>query len=352
MQICAADKVIIPDLSFSLKKGELVALLGPEKSGKTTVLRAIAGLLPITQGKIVLKGEHISAPDYRLPPHKRSCSIIYKQPSLFEHMSIQENIALTVRQLSRRNQKLVVKQMLNLVDLPQQKNIYPQDLSPENLQRAALATALAPEPTLLLWDEPFSQLGVEHRLEFAQEVHEILQEERVTTLITSTDEHDAYAVAEQAGVINEGELQQWDTPYNLYHTPKTRFVAQFVGRGVLLKSLIHDNNTVISELGMLKLDESQTDNVGVHFDILVRPDDIIHSPRGPQKATVVGKAFLGAQTLYSLELSSGDRILALFSSHVDLGLGKSLAFKVEMDHLIAFPKTSRTAIELGAAHSI
>jgi iron(III) transport system ATP-binding protein len=214
---------------------------------------------------------------------------------------------------------------------------YPDEMSGGQQQRVALARALAPRPELLLLDEPFSNLDVELRDRLSLEVRDIIRASGATAILVTHDQHEAFAVADEIGILQEGSIQQWDSAYNLYHRPANRFVADFVGQGVFLPATALSPRELEIELGVLKGDAPQ---VGRTVEVLLRPDEVVHDDASPTQAEVVHKAFRGADILYTLRLASGRKVLALVPSHHNHALGERIGIRLDVDHVVAFqPET-------------
>jgi iron(III) transport system ATP-binding protein len=187
-------------------------------------------------------------------------------------------------------------------------------------------------------DEPFSNLDVDLRERLGQEVRDILKKERISAILVTHDQREAFAIADEIGVMNEGRIQQWDSAYNLYHRPANRFVADFIGEGVLIAGRMEEENKVITELGVFCGNLPADCRTGCEVDVLLRPDDIQHDDSSPHHATVAAKAFRCADILYTLKLPSGQKILSLVPSHHDHELGSEIGIRLEVDHLVAFKK--------------
>ena len=207
---------------------------------------------------------------------------------------------------------------------------------------------MAPKPELILLDEPFSNLDVDLRERLSLEVREILKREGMTAILVTHDQNEAFAMADEIGVMHEGRIQQWDTPYRLYHEPANRFVADFVGQGVFLPGQVLSAHEVEVELGALHsalpLECSQGciscgRDCGV--EVLLRPDDIIHDDRSAMQAEVTHKAFRGADILYTLRLASGAQVLSLVPSHHNHALGERIGIRLDVDHVVAFKTETR-----------
>ena len=334
---------IVHGLSFSLNRGDIACLLGPSGCGKTTVLRAIAGFEPVTGGRIELGGREISRKGHTAAPETRQVGVVFQDYALFPHLTVAGNVGFGLRRLDAAARRARVDELLDLVGLGAQADKYPHELSGGQQQRIALARALAPRPDLLLLDEPFSNLDVDLRERLALEVRDILKELGTTAVLVTHDQHEAFAIADQIGVMHEGLIVQWDNAYNLYHRPADRFVADFIGQGVFTPGTVDlQNQRVRIELGSLPLwrgvDVCATDerDAGV-VDVLLRADDVIHDDASPMRAEVVRKAFRGAEFLYTLKLPSGQTLLALVPSHHDHAIGEKIGIRLGADHVVTFP---------------
>jgi iron(III) transport system ATP-binding protein len=328
---------VIASLSFHVNRGEIVSLLGPSGCGKTTALRTIAGFEPIDAGEILISQRQVSAPGMTVPPEQRSIGMVFQDYALFPHLTITENIAFGLRKKPAIDRKVQVEHLLDATGLAGMGGRYPHELSGGQQQRVALARALAPRPTLLLMDEPFSNLDVELRERLSVEVRDLLKSEGISGILVTHDQHEAFAVSDKVGVMHHGRILQWDTPYNLYHEPNSRFVADFIGQGRFIAGVVRTPEVFETELGMLHGNRSCTQPVGTTVEILIRPDDLIPDENGEIEAMVKDKAFKGAEILYTLELPTGTRLLSLFPSHHDHHLGDPVRVRMEAEHLICFP---------------
>ncbi|MGH8806503.1 MAG: ABC transporter ATP-binding protein [Noviherbaspirillum sp.] len=334
---------IVHGLSFALVRGEIGCLLGPSGCGKTTVLRAIAGFESLLGGRIALGGRELSHVGYTAPPETRQVGIVFQDYALFPHLSVWDNIGFGLRKLPSSERKARIEKLLSLVGLASHARQYPHELSGGQQQRVALARALAPQPDLLLLDEPFSNLDVDLRERLALEVRDILKELGTTAVLVTHDQHEAFAIADQIGVMHDGEIVQWDSAYNLYHRPANRFVADFIGQGVFTPGVVDlPNRQVNIELGSLPLwhgvDACATsDRDATQVDVLLRADDVIHDDASPLQAEVVRKAFRGAEFLYTLRLPSGQKLLALVPSHHDHAIGEKIGIRLGAEHVVTFP---------------
>jgi iron(III) transport system ATP-binding protein len=218
------------------------------------------------------------------------------------------------------------------VHLAEELDKYPHEISGGQQQRVALARALAPRPELLLLDEPFSNLDVDLRERLSLELREIIKASGATAVLVTHDQQEAFAIADQVGILHDGRIQQWDSAYNLYHRPANRFVADFIGQGVFLPARELDGGGLEIELGTLQGGSSD----GKPVEVLLRPDDVVHDDAAPTQAEVVHKAFRGAEILYTLKLASGRKVLALVPSHHNHALGERIGIRLDVDHVVAF----------------
>ena len=334
---------IISDLSFTLPEGAIGCLLGPSGCGKTTALRCISGFEAIQTGEIRIGGEVVSRLSWMLAAEKRRVGMVFQDYALFPHLTVAANVGFGLRGESPAARATRIAELLVLVGLAKHAEQYPHQLSGGQQQRVALARALAPRPRLILMDEPFSNLDVELRERLSLEVRDILRREATTALIVTHDQNEAFALADWVGVMHEGRIQQWDTPYNLYHEPANRFVADFVGQGALVTGEVINDHLVEIELGVLnghipvECDSGCEECVrSCHVDVLLRPDDIVHDDDSLLLAEVENKAFRGAEFLYTLKLPSGQRALSLVPSHHNHAIGEKIGIKLAVDHVVAF----------------
>lgn len=330
-------QLVVKDLSLTLQCGEIGCLLGASGCGKTTVLRTIAGFEPLLDGVIRIAGQTVSSSEFSLPPAKRKIGMVFQDYALFPHLTIFDNVAFGLRDLEKTEQLRRANEALTLVGLSNEHNKYPHEISGGQQQRVALARALAPQPQLLLMDEPFSNLDVALRERLSLEVRDILKQYGTTALFVTHNQHEAFAVADRIGVMHNGEILQWDTAHQLYHQPKNPKIAEFVGEGTLINGIVHTTNQVKTGLGLLSgiIDRPQPKNTAVQ--LLIRPEDVIHDDLSPVKAKVLRRSFRGASILYQLCLEGGEQVQALVPSHCDHQPGEMIGIQPDVRHLVLFP---------------
>ena len=338
LDVSYGEHRVLEQISFTLEPGDIGCMLGPSGCGKTTVLRAIAGFEPALSGRILIDHVEVSSPNYCLPPEKRNIGMVFQDFGLFPNMSVAENIEFGLRGWKPKAQHARVQELLAMIGMPAYGKAYPHQLSGGQQQRVALARAMAPQPGILLMDEPFSNMDIELREQLAREVRNILKQENITAILVTHDQHEAFAIADHICVINEGRIEQQDTGYNLYHQPENRFVADFIGQGVIMPAEIVGAYTVKTELGVITGDVEVAGKIGDTVDVLIRPDDVIHDDEAGDTAVVVEKAFRGADFLYFLRVDSGSEVLCLAPSHHNHKINERIGIRLNVDHLVVFDR--------------
>ena len=329
-------RTALDGLSFALAEGEIGCLLGPSGCGKTTALRCIAGLETLDGGAILARGRMLGAPGVHVPPHERGIGLVFQDHALFPHLTARGNVEFGLRPLARHERRARAAAMLELVGLADCADAYPAQLSGGQQQRVAVARALAPRPSTLLLDEPFSSLDVALRERLVGELRTLLKSLGATALVVTHDQQDAFALADRVGLLRDGRLEQWGTPYDLYHRPVSRFAAEFVGQASFLPACCGGSGLLQTELGPLH-EGHQGSACGGEVDVLLRPDDVVHDDAAPLRARIVERVFRGAEFLYTLELPSGRRVLSLVPSHHDHRVGELIGLRLDTDHVVTFP---------------
>lgn len=345
----------VDGVSFTLQAGEIGVFIGPSGCGKTTLLRAVAGLERAQSGTINLAGQIVSSRAQHVPPETRRIGMVFQDFALFPHLNVANNVAFGLSHLNASQRDSRVGEVLGLVGLDTSRKRFPHELSGGQQQRVALARALAPKPRLLLLDEPFSSLDVDLRERLAHEVRGILKAAGATALFVTHDQLEAFAIGDRIGVMHEGHLHQWEDAYALYHRPATRFVADFIGHGVFAKARIqqHDGEVVVhTALGdFTDVQECPLPDAypGGLCDVLLRADDIVHDDDAPVKAKILRKAFRGSEFLYTLQLKTGETLVAHVPSHHNHALGEWIGIRALLDHVVTFPREADSAADAPAS---
>ena len=329
---------VLQGFGFDLEAGEIACLLGHSGCGKTTALRAVAGFEQPERGRIALQGRTLSDGRLFVPPHLRRIGMVFQDYALFPHLNVADNIAFGLSGHSAEARKARVAELLALIGLPDYGGHYPHQLSGGQQQRVALARALAPKPELVLLDEPFSNLDADLRARLSKEVRSLLKQENTSALLVTHDQQEAFAMADKIGIMADGRLQQWDTPYNLYHNPATPAIAGFIGQGVLLRGQMSGSHCVRLALGEFCGVVPHHCQSCREVDVLLRPDDVVHDDNSPVSAEVLDKDFKGSYFIYTLKLDSGETVLAHVPSHHNHPIGSRIGIRLELEHLIAFAR--------------
>jgi iron(III) transport system ATP-binding protein len=333
---CAYDvgRPAVRDIAFAAHEGEILCLLGPSGCGKTTILRAIAGFEPVQTGQIFLSGQLVSSPEHLTPTEHRHVGMVFQEYALFPHLRVQENIAFGLRCLSRSERKMRVQDMLRLVGLEGFERRYPHELSGGQQQRVALARALVQHPVLLLLDEPFSNLDPDMAGRMRQELHDLLRRTKTTTILVTHDHDEAFAMADRIAVLNQGRLEQFDTPETIYHMPETPFVADFVGQADFIPGTV-SNGMVQTELG--EFPNTLDCEEGSSVVVMIRPDDIHLMEEKNSDARISARQFRGSENWYSITLPSGQVVHCSEGSTTVLAVGTAVRLSVVATHSVVFP---------------
>ena len=288
--------------------------------------------------RVLADGRVLTAPGVQLPPHERRIGMVFQDHALFPHLDVLANVAFGLHDQPAAERRARALELIDAVGLAGLAARRPHELSGGQQQRVALARALAPGPQLLLLDEPLSSLDAELRRQLGAELRQILKRYGTTALLVTHDQQEAFAIADEVGVMREGRIEQWATPYDLYHRPATRFVAEFVGSGTFVVGRCRADGTIDTALGAASALHAADCpcTPGSTVDLLLRPDDVVHDDASATTAEVLAKAFRGADFLYTLRLADGTQVLSLVPSHHDHHIGERIGVRLETDHVVAF----------------
>ena len=335
---------VLNGLSLSLEPGRIGCLLGKSGCGKTTLLRCIAGFEKPSAGRIVIDGEVHSAPQKHTPPERRPVGMMFQDFALLPHLTVIENVAFGLHDQPRDERTRRARRMLSLVSMADFTTRMPHELSGGQQQRVALARSLVRQPKLLLMDEPFSSLDATLRRQLGQEVRAVLRELEMTALFVTHDQQEAFALADDIGVMRGGRLLQWDSAYDVYHRPRSREVAEFVGGGGWLAGTVTADGRIATTIGEFPAAPRQSLAAGTAVDVLLRPDDVVHDDAAALHARVLAKEFRGASFLYELELSGGTRLQSVVPSHHNHPVDSEIGIVLDTEHMVVFPAEERERI--------
>lgn len=309
------DVAAVDSVSLDVGPSELVALVGPSGCGKSTLLRMIAGLIPVESGHIEMGGTTVDDGHRSLPPEQRRVGLVFQEHALFPHLTVAKNVGFGVR-TTTRERSVRVGEMLDLVGLGGYGERFPHELSGGERQRVALARALAPDPALMLLDEPFASLDPNLRAQVRSDVVEVLSSTATPAVFVTHDQAEALAVGDRIAVMRSGHVLQMDDPDAVFHRPASRFVAAFMGEA--------DFMTVGALRTALGSDDDGLGNVEADRTVMVRPDDIGFTADAEGGARVVSAEFRGSSWCYTLELASGETVRSTRSHIAPVAVGTTV----------------------------
>ena len=322
-------------LSLTLQPGNILCLLGPSGCGKTTTLRAIAGFEKISAGTIKLQDQILASTSVHVPPEQRRVGMVFQEYALFPHMCVEDNVAFGLYRWSSADQLSRVQTLLELVGLQGLQHRFPHELSGGQQQRVAIARALAPQPLLLLLDEPFSNLDPEMTVKMRKELYRVLRQTQTTAILVTHDHEEAFAMADQVAVMQNGVLVQCDTPETIYQQPSCSFVAEFIGQANTISGVIH-NGHIETEIGTFpNLSNFQP---GSQVLVMIRPNDIQFAPSESGSGKIESRQFQGSQTLYTIRLASGQLIHCCMLPIPVYNIDTRVNITVTTSHTILFPQ--------------
>ena len=399
LELCDLQKhygteTVVDHLSLSVNSGEILTLLGPSGCGKTTTLRLIAGLEAVDGGIVRLNGKNVTGSSF-VPPEQRGVGVVFQEFALFPHLTARENVAFGLTDHSSAETDHRVDELLELVDLPDQSESYPDELSGGQQQRVALARSLAPEPDILLLDEPFSNLDVDLRVAMREEVRRILKEAGVTAISVTHDQEEALSISDRVAVMSDGHIEQVGRPEAVFQHPESRFVASFLGYASFIPGYV-SGDVVQTEVGTVPREQIHglaSEYNQTRIDLLVRPDDVSVCQSNPDRndrqtrdhgnmtadgagahaqftnttkttsspisgttadeyadtqineygcGEVVARRYLGPTFLYEVELETGESVQCMHNHDEDIPESGVVDIEINADHELAwFPREQR-----------
>ena len=336
-------KTKVKNASFAIEnEGETLCILGPSGIGKTTILRTIAGLENIEKGSIKLNGKLISSKDKHVEPEDRNVSLAFQDNSLFPHYTVEKNILLGAeRNKIKKKKKLTFREIIDLLDISKILKKYPHEISAGEAQRASLARSLLTQPDLLLLDEPLSNVDQSFKEEIQVRLKKILSKLKITTIIVTHDSYEAFYLGHKCAIILDGQIKQFDDPYNVYHFPNSVEVVNFLNRGILIPAKVTGENSLESEdLGTINGNFIKHYPKGSNVQLLLQPEDLEHDDKSNLKLEVVDRKFRGTNFIYTLKTSSDLLIPVFVHSHHEHQHEADEKFGIKrpihIDHIVCF----------------
>ncbi len=330
------DKNAVNSLSMSVDSGEIFVLLGSSGCGKTTTLRLISGLEDLDAGYIYINGKEVSNATQSLAPENRKIGMVFQDYALFPHMNVEDNVGYGLNKGSEHDK--TIRETIRITNLHGLEKRMPYQLSGGEQQRVALARALATNPSVLLLDEPFSNLDAQLRASVRQETKDIIKSIGIATVLVTHSQEEALMMGDKIGVMNQGRIEQIDNPHDIFHKPKSEFVANFMGTCDFIPSRI-ENGLIHTEVGSAEVNlKDQTIN---HVMAMVRPDDFQIQSCANGNAMVLDKTFQGAFYIYKVLLESGQKVHVLGPHINNLELNQKVNIEFAPGHSISYMDADR-----------
>lgn len=330
-----AQQQVVKNLSFSLSAGRILALLGPSGCGKTTTLRLIAGFEKLDSGRIEIDRQEVANGRSHIPTEKRRIGMVFQDYAIFPHLSVGDNVGFGLPR--RASSKQTIEELLDFVGLHGLRKKMPHELSGGQQQRVALARALALEPAVLLLDEPFSNLDAALRKSVRQEVRHLLKQRGATAIFVTHDQEEAMFLGDDIGVMNNGRLEQLATPETIFHQPRTRFVAEFMGDTDFLTGTVTSQG-IETPLGILPCASDEPDGTAV--ELAIRPDDITLTASANGQGRILQRQFIGIAYLYDVQLADGSILRSWEPHERQLSEGTAVQITIPSPHTLPiFPKS-------------
>ncbi len=322
----------VNNVSLTLQQGDILGLLGPSGCGKTTLLRMIAGFENLLAGTIEIGGKIVCDRSISVPAEQRDIGIVFQDYALFPHLNVAENVAFGLKNASKQRIQKRIHEVLELVNLQGLEQRYPYELSGGQQQRVALARALAPQPQLMLLDEPLSNLDIQVRLRLREEIRDILKAAGTSAIFVTHDQEEALAISDLVGVMRQGHLEQIGTPEEIYTHPASRFVAEFVTQANFLPAR-RQGNIWETEVGNFELPVNPSNDTG---EIMIRQEGLRLEPATDSAVFIHSRRFLGREYLYCLKTASGKEIHARTIADIPLPIGARVQLSVPNDTIQVF----------------
>lgn len=332
---------VLDRISLDLQSGEILGLLGPSGCGKTTLLRLIAGFESLNSGTLELAGVVIATVNQSIVPEKRNIGMVFQDYALFPHLTIAQNVAFGLQKTTRKRFKsdqiqALTQESIDRVGLSGLASRYPHELSGGQQQRVALARALAPQPSMILLDEPLSNLDIQVRLRLRQEIRSILKQAGTSAIFVTHDQEEAMSMCDRIAVMNQGQLEQVGTPEAIYQSPISRFVADFVTQANFVKATLRSGilHTEIGEFPAIGSLRNYDENVEV--ELMIRQEDLKFKSDPDGTIIIHDRQFLGREYGYELWLPSGQILWAKLPIHDKYEMDQTVSIVISQTRIQVF----------------
>ena len=335
------EAVVVDDVSLTVRRGEIACLLGPSGCGKTTSLRIAAGLEALQSGSVLIDQETVADPGEDTPPEQRNIGMVFQDYALFPHLTVLENITFGLSHAQRKDGFEVVHGLLRRLSIERFADVYPHVLSGGEQQRVALARALAPQPSVMLMDEPFANLDVRLRDRIRDDTMAMLRETGTATLMVTHDPDEAMRLADQIVLMRAGRIVQAGTSEDFTRRPCNHFSATFFRESNDLRGIVAAPGEIESDIGRFPANTGDL-AVGTPADIVIRPEGIrLTDPAGPLRGLVLSARVVGAFGLVDLDVGTSKRPMRAYVFAGDLPpTGAEIALSLDADQIFVFPDSS------------
>ncbi len=334
------QKSILANITFSLKKGEILTIVGPSGSGKSSILKALAGLIKPSSGSIIFLNKVLSSKNVLIPTGERKIGLMFQEDVLFPHYSVYENIEFGILDKDKRTRKKIVLKLLSVFKLGNVAELYPDKLSGGEKQRVALARILITKPKILLMDEPFSNLDFNLGKEISEFTIKLLKENQISVIFVTHDIKSAFRVSDKMLIIKNGKIIQNDAPENIYNKPANQFIAEFVGETNKVEAKINRSGEISTPFGKVNcLEYNNQQQVCInkkHF-FLIRPEDVSFGKNGV-KCKVLEKSFLGDMWEYKVLIKKTFPILKIRTSKSNIKINDFARLNINTKKILVFSK--------------
>lgn len=338
---CAYQKnTVLESLDLVLNNNEIVCLLGESGCGKTTLLRAVAGLQAELTGKITIHQKVLNDKNVVVAPELRKIGLIFQDYALFPHLNVFNNVAFSLSGVSKKEKQQRVQEALDLVQLGELGQRFPHQLSGGQQQRIAIARAMAYQPDLMLLDEPFSNLDQHVRFQLIHEIRALFKQREMSALFVTHSKEEGFAFADRIALMQSGKIIQIDTPQNLYQRPTTPYVADFMGQSNYVEAEVVDQYTYKTCIGLLSSDEVISEPSGQKLRLLLRPEHLALASNSNGEAVIVLVEFQGALQQITVHFKDQDFVIRHTNHNRDciqFNVGDKVDLNILNHDLITFP---------------